>query len=67
MFDLSLIFDVDYTGKCYLSITDKWLWQPKRLENRCCQEYLDRIEINGSFQTQRIEVTGSPVFGEVSA
>ena len=59
--------DVDYTGTRYLLIIGEWGWQPKRLDNQRCQEYLDRFEINASLQIQRIQVTGSPVFGEVSA
>jgi len=62
MFDSSLVFDVDYTGNRYLLIIGEWVWQPKRLDNRHFQEYLDRIEINGSLKTHRIQVTGSRVF-----
>ena len=59
MFGLSLVFDVDYTGKCYLLITEKWLWQLKCLDNRRCKEYFDDVKINGSLQMQSIQVTGS--------
>jgi len=45
MFDLSLVFDVDYTGNRYFLIIGEW-----SLDNRHCQEYLDRVEINGSLQ-----------------
>ena len=62
MFDSSLVFDVDYTGNRYLLIIGEWLWQLKRLDNRHCQEYLDRVKVNASLQTQRIQVTGSWVF-----
>jgi len=62
MFDSSLVLDVDYTGNRYLLMIGEWLWQPKRLDNRSRREYLHRVKINGSLQTQRIQVTGSWVF-----
>ena len=62
MFDSSLVFDVDYTSNRYLLIIGEWIWQPKCLDNRRCQEYLNRVKINASLQTQRIQVTGSGVF-----
>ena len=62
MFDSSLVFDVAYTGNRYLLIIGEWLWQLKSLDNRRCQEYFDKFKINGSLQTQRIEVTGSRFF-----
>jgi len=62
MFGSSLVFDVDYTGNRYLLVIGEWLWQLKYLNNRRCQEYFDKFKINGSLQTQRIEVTGSWVF-----
>ena len=69
MFDSSLVFAVDYTGDQYLLIIGEWLWQLKRLNNRCCQEYLDRIKIRGRFKRSAYRRLAAALgfFGEVSA